>query len=44
MASKRYALTKDLLQDAAQERDDDAECQFAIDNPNEAPPQTDEAC
>src|SRR5258708_12104980 len=33
MASKRYALTKDLLHDAAQKRDDDAECQFAIDNP-----------
>jgi len=33
MASKRYALTKDLLQDAARKRDDDAECQFAIDNP-----------
>jgi hypothetical protein len=33
MASKRYALTKDLLQKAAQKRDDDAECQFAIDNP-----------
>jgi hypothetical protein len=33
MARKRYALTKDLLQDAAQKRDDDAECQFAIDNP-----------
>ena len=33
MASKRYALTKDLLRDAAEKRDAGADCQFAIDNP-----------
>jgi hypothetical protein len=33
MASKRYALTKDLLRDAGEERDSGRECQFAIDNP-----------
>jgi hypothetical protein len=33
MASKRYALTKDVLRDAAEKRDAGADCQFAIDNP-----------
>src|ERR1700739_3585858 len=33
MPSKRSALTRALLQEAAQKRDDNGECQFAIDNP-----------
>jgi hypothetical protein len=33
MASKRYALTKDLLRDAGEKRDARKECQFAIGNP-----------
>src|SRR3981189_13822 len=33
MANKRYALTKDLLQDADQKREDDAEGPLAIENP-----------